>query len=343
MPASTIFKNFIAGQEAAARNDERDQLKLLREQKLAVQQQESLRQKQLEDTRSQVSQEGFGGDAAKKLASLDPGSLIKMKAALKTDDPGLEAIFEDAAVLQTLPPEQVLPFLQNRLEAGAAGGRNMFLTNSLAQLAQNDPEAAKREAATFLQIPGQLAAAKQAPGVTDKQKFAQIASEIKQEKNIFDKASKIRGEVAKAGSEFEKIQSSFDRIGAADKSAAGDLALIFNFMKMLDPGSVVRESEFATAENAAGVPDRIRNSFNKVLSGEKLGEAQRADFLKQAGNIFGKSKIRQQKRLDNFVTLGKRFGLEEGDVIVNPLDDAGGLSDDDAADLARLEAKFGGQ
>jgi len=39
---------------------------------------------------------------------------------------------------------------------------------------------------------------------------------------------------------------------------------------MLDPGSVVRESEFATAQNAAGVPDQVRNMYNKVLSGTRL-------------------------------------------------------------------------
>ena len=37
-----------------------------------------------------------------------------------------------------------------------------------------------------------------------------------------------------------------------DGTAAGDLSAIFAFMKMLDPGSVVREQEFANAQNAAG-------------------------------------------------------------------------------------------
>ena len=52
-------------------------------------------------------------------------------------------------------------------------------------------------------------------------------------------------------------------------------------MKMLDPTSVVREGEFATAQNATGVPERIRNSFNKAMSGERLGQKQRTKFIRK--------------------------------------------------------------
>jgi hypothetical protein len=86
------------------------------------------------------------------------------------------------------------------------------------------------------------------------------------------------------------VDTSFRKIIAGertgDESAAGDLSLVFNYMKLLDPGSVVRESEFATAANAAGVPERIRARWNKLLSGQFLGPAQRADFRNQARNVF---------------------------------------------------------
>jgi hypothetical protein len=36
-------------------------------------------------------------------------------------------------------------------------------------------------------------------------------------------------------------------------------------MKMLDPTSVVREGEFATAQNAASIPIKIVNMYNKAL------------------------------------------------------------------------------
>lgn len=89
--------------------------------------------------------------------------------------------------------------------------------------------------------------------------------------------------------EFRSSKVSIDKLRSAakDPSAAGDLALIFSFMKILDPGSVVKETEFANAQNAAGVPDRVRNAWNKALSGERLNPAQRADFVRSAERLFG--------------------------------------------------------
>ena len=51
---------------------------------------------------------------------------------------------------------------------------------------------------------------------------------------------------------------------------------------MLDPGSTVREGEFANAQNAAGVPARIASLWNNLQDGTRLTEEQRADFIAQA-------------------------------------------------------------
>lgn len=108
------------------------------------------------------------------------------------------------------------------------------------------------------------------------------------EKDVTSQVNTLRSTINTNLSDFRKVEDSFKRIQSVAKnpSAAGDLALIFNYMKLLDPGSVVRESEFATAQNAAGVPDRVRNTYNRVLSGERLAPEQRADFVGQADNLF---------------------------------------------------------
>ncbi len=104
----------------------------------------------------------------------------------------------------------------------------------------------------------------------------------------FDSETKLRKEFSAVSSDFRTVRDAYSRIesSAKDPSAAGDLAMIFNYMKVLDPGSVVRESEFATAANSAGVPDRIRATYNKVLSGERLADAQRADFLNRGQRLY---------------------------------------------------------
>jgi hypothetical protein len=69
-------------------------------------------------------------------------------------------------------------------------------------------------------------------------------------------------------------------------TAADDMAMIFSFMKVLDPNSTVRESEFATAQNSAGVDDRVRNAYNQLLSGQRLSPNQRREMVATAGRLY---------------------------------------------------------
>ena len=101
---------------------------------------------------------------------------------------------------------------------------------------------------------------------------------------------------------------------ATEDTAAGDLALIFNYMKMLDPGSVVREGEFATAQNTAGVPDRVLNSYNRALEGTRLNPKQRKEFTKQAESLFDIASERNVKLREETLNLGKQFDVTEQDL-----------------------------
>lgn len=71
-------------------------------------------------------------------------------------------------------------------------------------------------------------------------------------------------------------------------TGAGDLALIFGYMKVLDPRSTVREGEFASAANAGGVVENLRNQYNRVLDGELLTPKVRATFIQSANALFEK-------------------------------------------------------
>lgn len=100
---------------------------------------------------------------------------------------------------------------------------------------------------------------------------------------------------------FTTVKEAYGRILSSDNTPAGDIALIFNYMKMLDPGSVVREGEFATAQNAAGVPDIVRNLYNRAMQGTRLNTKQIADFRQQAGNVY-QSQAEQQRQLQQYYT-----------------------------------------
>ncbi len=125
----------------------------------------------------------------------------------------------------------------------------------------------------------------------------------------------LRKEFTSITKDFAAINNAYTRIEAADKSAAGDMALVFNFMKMLDPGSTVREGEYANAQNAAGVPDKVKAYWNQLKNGEILSPAQRADFRKQAKNQFVASKTQHKKRENQFKSIAKKNGFNPDNVV----------------------------
>ncbi len=111
---------------------------------------------------------------------------------------------------------------------------------------------------------------------------------------------------------FNEVAAAYSAVqtAAENPTAAGDLSLIFGYMKMLDPGSVVRETEFANAQNAAGVPDQIRNMYNRALRGERLNPAQRQDFVNQAGNLFGARQERYNQIYQQYQGLAQSYGAD---------------------------------
>ena len=99
--------------------------------------------------------------------------------------------------------------------------------------------------------------------------------------------STLRKEFLSQNKGFQEVQRAYERVKAVDTSnAAGQMGLIFQYMKMLDPGSTVREGEFATAQNTTGIPGAIINAYNKARAGEFLNPDQVRDFRLQADNLY---------------------------------------------------------
>jgi hypothetical protein len=88
---------------------------------------------------------------------------------------------------------------------------------------------------------------------------------------------------------FQEVKSAYGQITKAIdlRSPAGDLAAATKIMKLLDPGSVVRESELGMAMQATGLMDRITGYADNVIKGTKLTEQQRVDFRRLADALYG--------------------------------------------------------
>lgn len=132
----------------------------------------------------------------------------------------------------------------------------------------------------------------------------------------FTQESKLRGEYMTESKPFTDLRVNYQKILASskDNNGASDIAMVYSFMKMLDPTSVVREGEFATAENAGGVPTQILTMYNRAVSGERLAPEIRQQFLQQASRQYEQQLQTHQQIMKKYGDLAAKLGLDPANV-----------------------------
>ena len=135
--------------------------------------------------------------------------------------------------------------------------------------------------------------------------------------DIFKREKDLRGEYEKKTGDFKKVTDAYVRLEKAgkDPSAAGDLALIFNYMKTLDPGSVVRESEFANAAATGAFGERIKAAVGRVVSGERLSPAMRQDFIHRGRMLYQGALEQNEMVRGQFGTLSEQYQVDPTRVV----------------------------
>ncbi len=178
------------------------------------------------------------------------------------------------------------------------------------ELAQKSETTAIKEYKYGLENPGFAIRKK---NEADVQKTKEIS------KQTYKDSQSLRKEFLGQSKDYVKVRDAYTRVkgSTADPSPAGDLSLIFNYMKMLDPGSVVRESEFATAAATGSYGDRIQASVQKVMSGERLTKKQRNDFVSKASVLMNGMKKQHKKRERNYRSIASKNKLPVDEVVID--------------------------
>lgn len=104
---------------------------------------------------------------------------------------------------------------------------------------------------------------------------------------------------------------------AQRRTPAGDMAVIINYQKTLDPPSVVKEDEFKQAAAAGKFGDRIQAGISRVLSGQLLTEDQRQDFIETARNMYKESTRIFNTRKSFYENLAKQRNYDPRKVVYN--------------------------
>jgi len=115
--------------------------------------------------------------------------------------------------------------------------------------------------------------------------------------------------------DFNDMKAAYGQvITALDQGTPiGDVAGATKVMKLLDPGSVVRETELAIAMQASGRLDRLQNYFSLWASGQKLTPTQRDDFKQLSTELYAAAGQAYNQKRGEYKNFGGAYGFKNLD------------------------------
>jgi hypothetical protein len=143
-----------------------------------------------------------------------------------------------------------------------------------------------------------------------------IKNGVSDPKERFAQEEKIRKEWQVRSKMYGELQGTFSTLKASADSAngPGDIALITGFMKMLDPGSVVRETEFATARDTAGLFMQLQNRLQKAQNGQLLSPEQRKEYVALSQKYLDAAQTRAAQERKDLGIVVKNYNLNPQNV-----------------------------
>jgi hypothetical protein len=108
-------------------------------------------------------------------------------------------------------------------------------------------------------------------------------------------------------------------VGARQANAQGDLAIVNGIARLLDPGSVVRPSEFDTVRRSQGLIDQIEVFAQRLAKGEILTPKLRQQFVDLANNLQKEWERAAKGEVEQvYGSVLKGTGIALSDVWVEP-------------------------
>ena len=102
---------------------------------------------------------------------------------------------------------------------------------------------------------------------------------------------------------MDNVSSAYELAYTLERPQVADLSMIFAYMKMLDPTSVVRESEQDQARRTGGAADWLINYVSMLQGGGSLKDEQRRSFRDGAFRLY-------QNKTESLNNLNIRFETE---------------------------------
>lgn len=242
----------------------------------------------------------------------------------------LKDLGERRQVAQLEKVAQVLPDLYaNPLSVQAPEGVDRLafakLKQNIATKAQMAKASQMSELAKDLwgvELKGQEAAATAAGSIRGKESAMKDLGISDPENLNIKGADTLRKELLsnKEIADFQEVKTKLDVLKKAkeDPSSVADLDYVYAVAKVLDPASVVRESEGQTILESQSIPASVLGQLNKSIRGES--GIDRANLYKLAERHYGVRRQAAKGIADSYISLAKKRGISPEDILPFSLD-----------------------
>ena len=155
--------------------------------------------------------------------------------------------------------------------------------------------------------------------------YMDATSKSKGKESTFTDEMSLRKEYNMGNKSFESLRETMGKMNTAytinentglyEGTGPGDMALITGFQKMLDPSSIVRETEYAQTQETSGFIGGIQAKLEKLKSGKDLTPEQRTELVNQMNKFWEATLTHMRKRKDDYVNLSTDYGFDPTRVV----------------------------
>ncbi len=150
-----------------------------------------------------------------------------------------------------------------------------------------------------------------------------VKAETEAAEKLREQAKTLRNEIANTPEykQYSLIQPSMAALAklAKDDTRASDLPFIYELVKVLDPGSVVREGEIALASGTNSTLNKYLNELTSATTGtSKLSPQTKMELLANVGNKYKAVQKQYETVAQPRLDIASKYGIALDEVLTLP-------------------------
>lgn len=160
--------------------------------------------------------------------------------------------------------------------------------------------------------------------MNSKRELAKLDKTLSKEKDAVANTDKLRVEFQGSDTykNMQKVNTAYKNSLASLSKATGpgDIAAIFDFFKVKDPNSTVREGEFKSAAMSTGLVDRVNGWLTKTQNGKFLSDRAREEFADLMTDAYSEQYNSFNKVKAGYEKIADKRGLAKDEIFTSEFD-----------------------